>query len=81
MLDEQNGTAGVLTGTEENVKVEVAKTNQQFWDLSLKKRNIQLEKKKRYDLSFCIDSSQAGKISFDLEVCKIIITKQLNVRC
>ncbi|MBS5370498.1 MAG: carbohydrate binding domain-containing protein [Longibaculum muris] len=67
LLDEQNGTAGVLTGTEENVKVEVAKTNQQFWDLSLKKRNIQLEKKKRYDLSFCIDSSQAGKISFDLE--------------
>ena len=40
LLDEQNGTAGVLTGTEENVKVEVTKVNQQFWDLSLKKRNI-----------------------------------------
>ena len=35
LLDEQNGTAGVLTGTEENVKVEVTKVNQQFFNEKL----------------------------------------------
>lgn len=67
LLDEQGDTKGTLSGTDNEISVEINKVNQSFWDLSLKKRNIQLEKKKRYELSFHIDSSQEGIISFDLE--------------
>lgn len=66
-LNENSGTVGKLSGDEESIQVKVNQINQNWWDLTLKKDNIQLDNKKLYQVNFDIISTTDGTISFDIE--------------
>ncbi len=67
ILNEAKGVSGTLSGSEEKIQVEVNQTNANWWDLTLKKDNIELQPKKLYQVKFDITSNQTGTMSFDIE--------------
>ncbi len=67
ILNEANGVSGTLSGTEDNIQVKINQINENWWDLTLKKDNIELEPKKIYKVSFDVNSDKEGTISFDIE--------------
>lgn len=78
ILNEANGVSATLSGTEDEISAHINKTNTNWWDLTLKKDNIDLKSKTMYQINFDIYSSKEGTLSFDIENTNDYTIKAIN---
>lgn len=66
-LNEADGVAGTLSGNNDEIQVEINQVNDNWWDLTVKKDNIDLKQRRLYQVDFDITSTKSGSLSFDIE--------------